>query len=292
MKKHLNNYLIFGVATGMFVWSLEEFLLLLTRLLPIHESILALIIGSAIGGVSGALFGAKEGFFANSLTKMKRGARIVGLFGLFVGMISFFLLDQTAYTFLPKDGEGTLFSKNLLFSLRWLLLSIAIGLAIGVRDRNNLKVLRGGLSGTTAGFFSLIAILLVSLLPISNNWVRGAGLILFTTSLSGMLYYFSNFKRKEWLKSLNGAYEGIEFELSNDLYTLGTQNDDEISLHGYEDINPTHAKLIKHRTGYSLIDNDPFGRTYVNFRNITEQPLKNGDIIKVGSATFQYCTLP
>ena len=91
--------------------------------------------------------------------------------------------------------------------------------------------------------------------------------------------------------SLNGSLAGREFELSKETHYLGTQTEDQINLGSYEEVNSTHAKLIRYETGYSLVDNDPFCSTFVNFRNITEQPLKNGDIIKVGSAIFQYCTI-
>ncbi|PCI23950.1 MAG: hypothetical protein COB67_12190, partial [SAR324 cluster bacterium] len=164
-------------------------------------------------------------------------------------------------------------------------------IAIGLRDRNKQQLTRGLFGGVLAGLLGGTLTVLFTALISNLYWARGFGFLSMSTVFSIVLFYFSKYQRKEWLKILSGPLEGMDFELSNEIHFLGTQNSDDINLKDYEDINPTHAKMIRYAYGYSLIDNDPFGRTYVNFRSVNEQPLKNGDILKIGSATFQYCRL-
>ncbi len=83
----------------------------------------------------------------------------------------------------------------------------------------------------------------------------------------------------------------MDIELSKEIHLFGTQDSDDINLQDYQDVQQSHAKLIRYFDYYSLVDNDPFCQTFVNFRVVKEQFLKNGDILKIGTALFQYCTL-
>ena len=120
---------------------------------------------------------------------------------------------------------------------------------------------------------------------------RGIGLVVLCSVFSLSLYLFSFLGRKIWLKVLNGKLEGLEIALSREIHLFGTQDNDDINLQDYQDVQQSHAKLIRYFDNYSLVDNDPFCQTFVNFRGIKEQFLKNGDILKIGTALFQYCTI-
>lgn len=95
--------------------------------------------------------------------------------------------------------------------------------------------------------------------------------------------------KKRYLKSLNGWLIGFEFSLDESDIIAGSQASDDIILKNFDDVQPSQVKLVRYDKEFSIVDNDATGNTFVNFRSIHEQLLKNGDIIKVGSSLLQYC---
>ncbi|MCP4296177.1 MAG: hypothetical protein GY786_11260 [Proteobacteria bacterium] len=288
MKKQFNNYLFFGLATGLLLWSVHEFLLLTIENLAISKEPAILLLGGVFGGIFGSFMGMEDGFLNNSTQKLKKGFILGGSFGLFSGLICFFLFNKLSISFQAQDFTKFL-SNGFLNALRWFFLLFFVGIAIGLRDRNQLQLTRGIFSGVIAGFFGGALIGIIETLVTSTYWARGISFTSLTVIFSLTTLAFSKYNQKQWIKVLNGSLEGQCFELSHEIHFIGTQNSDDINFTGYKAINSTHAKLLRYSYGYSLVDNDPFGHTYVNFRNVAEQPLKNGDILKIGTATFQYC---
>ncbi len=288
MKRRFLPYLVFGMATGIIAWACQEFLYILIEDGFIPQSFQSAFAGTLLGGITGATLGRLEGFLVYNNPMAKRGSLIGVLFGAFSGLISFYIIDHIQQH-LPETISGNPYYLEFLFASRWFIIAVFIGMSIGIRDRNNLRIVRGILSGVMGGLVSS-ALSIVAFIHIPNPfWARGICITSFTTFLAISLVITSQLKRQEWIKSLNGKFEGIDFELDQEIHFMGSQIDDDINLTSYQNVNRTHAKLLKYYTGYSLVDNDPFGRTFVNFRSINEQPLKNGDIIKIGDAVFQYC---
>ncbi len=269
----------------MFVWSFHEFLLYLVSLGFIPLSMKAVLSGLIIGSAFGGFIGAGEGFFYNSKYKFKKGVRKGVIFGLISGIISFQLVEQI------QPGLSNPLLIDMLYALRWLIIAISIGLSIGFKNNNHLALIRGVISGVIAGLIGGIIITYLVFFTNQPFLSRGLGYVVFSVLFSGTLFHFSSFGRRTWLMSLNGRLEGLDIELSKDIHFIGTQDNDDIDLRGYQDVQQSHARLIKYFNNYSLIDNDPFCQTSVNYRNIKEQFLKNGDILKVGTALFQYCSI-
>ncbi len=273
-----------GLTAGFSLWSFQE----LSRFILSAEGELnnwaIALQGFLICGLLGAITLGQEGYLQQNFSRMIQGIRI-GLFaGGFGGMVGFWLIDRI----LSTSGELSVLFKALISSQSWLLPFLMIGVSFGLRDQSNLQLQRGLFAAIATSLFGAFTLPLISLLPLRPPHAEDLTLFLLGFGFIQIMGYFGQFRRTEWIKSLNGELEGLEFELHKHIHYLGTQNLDRINLSGYPDINSTHAKLIKYHCGYSLLDNDPFGRTWLNFRSVTEQPLKNGDIIKVGTAVFQY----
>jgi len=288
MKRLILPYTLFGIAAGLSVWFIHETLLYLVYINLIPEAFTSAVSGGIVGLAAGTIILFTAGFFNGNKILIKRGLILGAVFGLVGGLISFFVIDLMIAK-MEFIAVNWLLS-NLLYGARWLVLALFIGVALGIRDGNELILIRGLVSTAIAGILGGIIITLSTSLVNPPFWSRGIGYIVFLTVITLSIPYFSKLGRKIWIKTLNGKLEGLEFEMFKDIHYFGTQSDDDINLRSYEDIRPTHAKLIKYYSGYSLVDNDPFWQTFVNFRNIKEQPLKNGDIIKIGKALFQYCT--
>lgn len=289
MKNHFISYLIFGLAIGFAVLSFHEFSSYIISKNFISKSFSSILTGAVIGASLGLLLLSEKGFLHDNQSCLIRGAVFGGVFGGIGGIIGFFICEQIIQNI-------SYFSENIIFThlfstLEWVILSLFIGIAFGLRDRNTRSLVRALCSSAITGVIGGIVITVIGIALQHTFLSRLIGFLFFTTLFNGLIYYTSNIQRAVWLKTLNGNLEGIDFELSQDIHFLGTQSDDDISLKSYQDIRPMHAKLVKYHSGYSLVDNDPFWQTFVNFRNIKEQPLKNGDILKIGEALFQYCSL-
>ncbi|MDH5561791.1 MAG: FHA domain-containing protein [Deltaproteobacteria bacterium] len=288
MKDKGFRYVILGLSAGLIAWAFQELLLVFTHYDIIPLSVKAALTGGLVGVIFGVFFGAKEGFFTKDVNKMKKGALVVGSLGLISGAILFFSIEiLQAFIHWILVPESIL--PGLFYSQRWILLALSLGVAVGIRDQFGIMLTRGILSGIAAGIVGAVLCFLASVILDNSFFIRGVSLISFGIVLFYSAFYFANYKKKEWVRILNGNQEGFEFELFKNIHHIGCQVWDEINLKSYQDINSSHAKLIKYPCGYSLVDNDPLGRTFVNYRTISEQPLKNGDVIKIGDALFQYC---
>lgn len=271
------------------MWSFQEILLYITAVKNIPNSLINLFSGMLFGTTFGILILIKRSFFWSNKQKFRSGIIYGAIFGFAGGLVSFYLTAQIISQ--TEVVASNPYLSGVLYSLRWLVIALFIGIAIGLRDHNQQMLIRGLIGSVVAGLLGGIAITSIGMVFTAPFWSRGIGFIVFTTLVTISLLYFSTFGRKEWLKALNGKLEGLDFELFQDVHYFGTQSNDDINLNSYQNVRPTHAKLIKYYSGYSLVDNDPFWQTYVNFRNIKEQPLKNGDILKIGKALFQYCAV-
>lgn len=286
MKTSLKPYLWAALAIGLSSWAALEFVLLVSRQLGYGAQ--GFLAGAVLGLCLGALFTGLDGFFNQSPIRLERGLKYGALIGLVGGILGFYLIDQIAFHFEPFFANSVV--EGLAYAQRWVVLSLAFGAARGAAERNNLAASRALIASLLSGVVAAIVIGVISGLLDRPFLLRGVSILLFCFIFLAFHLRFLRYKREFWLRSLNGKHEGAEFELTRELYFLGTQSNDDINLDRYEEVNSTHAKLLKYEYGYALVDNDPFCRTYVNFRNITEQPLKTGDVIKIGSALFQYCT--
>jgi hypothetical protein len=287
MKNQWVAHLLYGLAAASTVWSFYEFFHFLVALGLTNPILHTAVNGTLLGLFFGVALLIKDGFLSDSVFKLKRGALYGLLFGLCGGVVSFFLIELILRQF-PVFSSNTLMHYGAL-TFQWLILAVFLGLGFGLREGSVIALIRGLIAGGVAGVTGGLAMSIVYALFDRPFWARGIGFLVFAVLFSIVLYSAAAIGRKVWLRCLNGKYEGVDFELTKEIHFLGTQSNDDINLKTYLDIRPTHAKLVRYFSGYSLVDNDPFWQTFVNFRNIREQPLKNGDIIKIGKALFQYC---
>lgn len=289
MKNRTLANILYGLATGLTVWFINELWIYLYPTDTTPDRAEVAISSVLIGLGFGILTLVKNGFFTDNRFKIKRGMAYGAVTGLFGGLCGFVLIDQVTL-FMGNDSFPVLLA-SIVLAARWLVLALFIGLGLGLRDRSGTIMTRTLIGSGIAGLISGIIITGINLISPLFFISRGFGFALFGVILIMSIETVSTFRRKTWIRGLNGQLEGLDFELLQEIHALGTQSNDDINLKSYEDIRPSHAKLVRYYSGYSLVDNDPFWQTYVNFRNIKEQPLKNGDIIKVGKALFQYCTV-
>src|SRR6058998_3673902 len=86
--------------------------------------------------------------------------------------------------------------------------------------------------------------------------------------------------------------EGHEqfFPLSTDEILIGRKSDADIIL-ANTSVSRHHAKLVRGKEGYSIIDLSNTNRTYVNGQRIEQQRLHHGDRICLGHDRMELCYL-
>ncbi|RME77845.1 MAG: FHA domain-containing protein [Chloroflexi bacterium] len=86
-----------------------------------------------------------------------------------------------------------------------------------------------------------------------------------------------------------GPHAGEEFELREDIVTLGRATDNDISLPLDKEISRRHARFQREGDKYVIYDQNSLNGVFINARRITESGVLNdGDVILVGVTNIEY----
>jgi len=83
----------------------------------------------------------------------------------------------------------------------------------------------------------------------------------------------------------------IVHPLEKDSVSIGRSNDNDIISVDLR-VSRRHATLLKNDTGYGIRDEGSSMGVFVNHQRITESPLRDGDIIRVGDSLYSFVDLP
>ncbi len=83
---------------------------------------------------------------------------------------------------------------------------------------------------------------------------------------------------------LSSQHRGLQFELTNDMYTLGRGDDRDICIKD-PTVSTHHCDFLRSGASYAIRDNDSTNGTSVNDEKLkpgVERPLINSDLVRVG----------
>lgn len=80
---------------------------------------------------------------------------------------------------------------------------------------------------------------------------------------------------------LSSKLRGKQFELTNDMYTVGRSEERDICIKD-PSLSSYHCDIIRQGDTYIVRDNNSTNGTRINDKMITEQALENSDIIQFG----------
>ena len=273
---------LIGASAGIIVWIFTTTLKLIDQSSLIPEGIL---VGALVGIGFGFILPFGNQNVRNSPRKTRNTVLTSAFINAFFGIVLFSGSDL-----IVSEMSGV---TKILFSIqKWVALGLVLSLTFSLYEKRFSCKIRAVLGGILTG---LIAGMMIEIFI--HYWKLDSILLLIPYCIFGILMintivHFGRASKQAWLKTLNGNLSGIEFILTETVHYIGSQPSDDINLLDYKDINRTHAKVIMCDGEFSLLDNDPFARTYINFRPVQEQQLKNGDILKIGSALLQFCCKP
>jgi hypothetical protein len=292
LRKWAWKTVVLGIAAGLWaVFAAESALIVLERLGAGAEwQVLAA--GLALGLTSGALL-ARIGEGLHHYPRRTWAATgwgalygaIAGLAG--IGAVSWWIAPYaTPQRLLFGVKAIHLYAGILPFLLA--ALGAAIGFGSGCAVRNlplSLRRLRGGLvGGLVAGGLVGAGVFFFP----RNFWVQSAALVAWAAVLAQVLFWSEKRFARRWLRVLTGPGEDECIPLVNRTIHVGKLESNEIPLLHYSEVYPVHCRIDWVQDQYKIIDDETGGTVYVNFRQVQEQPLKPGDLVKIGSALLQY----
>lgn len=251
----------------------------------------ALLPGTALGAFLGGTFASLDEFMGHYPRRALRtggsGALLGALGGLAgLGPLGLLVPVAGASAAVPLT-EGALWHWGLFAPALGVVAAAACfasGLGVG---QTRLGVQRAGwgfVGGAVTGAVLAAGFALAN--PVS--WLHLGGFAAWGAVLAVIVYWREKRFARHWLRVLTGPGEDRILPLRGLEIRLGKLESNEIPLPGYQEIHPVHCQMRWTGEHYQIIDDETGGTVLVNFRQVQEQVLKTGDLVKIGSALLQY----
>lgn len=288
--------LVLGAAAGLWAAFLGESALLGLGLLGMAPGLQAAMGGLVVGLIGGALLAPiNEG-----LHRHRRRQRLASLWGAAMGALTGLVGIGLARWWIFHFGPAPHMVFGIRAAIVWAfalpvvlgLLGGAIGLGSGIGARSRTMALRRLRYGVVGGILAGIPVAAAEFLLPRNPWVHCLALALWGGVVAQVLFLTEKRTARHWLRLLTGPGEDDFFPLVTYTVRLGKSEHNEVPLLHYAEVYPMHCRIDRIEDQYRIIDDEMGGPVYVNFRQVQEQPLKPGDLIKIGSALLQYGEAP
>ncbi len=275
--KHLLENALLGAVAGLVAWGLLALSPTFVEYFTISPFVIHGITASA--GL-GAILLARDPLLKHlPLNEVAlhvfRGAVIGGVSGWLAFRSADYLL---AYQVPP-------FASRLV---GWGVLGLLLGGASCVFHARSHLILRPCLGGGAGGLAGGLLVELVALTPFDGT-AQAVALLAYGLTYQLVQAGLENLTSHAQLRVINGPQIGQSWLLSSPLLSLGYGRHADLRLSGYTEVCAHHADLRIDNEQMSLQNVEKGGELEVNFRKVHQQPLKDGDIIKAGSALLQYC---
>ncbi len=242
---------------------------------PLTGGILGLFVAAAVGAMDAIL----------NAVGFQRVLRVV--LCLAIGMVGGILggfLGQMLHHFLKAP-----------IAIGWMLTGMGIGASIGMFDWLRAlwakedtfvafkKVMNGIIGGLLGG--------LIGGLPFdpTSRSSLTISLVLLGICIGLMIGLAQVFGKEAWIKIEAGFRAGREVMLSKEVTTIGRAEACDIGLFRDNTIERSHARIILQNRRYLLADENTPAGTYLNDQRVDKPtPLKNGDLIRVGSTQLRF----
>ncbi len=294
MRASLNrwraNTLLLGAIAGIWASLFHQLLLWLTSEMA-AGALPSALVGMAFGaGMCGGLASAED-LINRCLKRALKSAFFGAVLGIVAGGVSFVLLETLVTPAARVDVRN--FAPEGIAP--WLgippimgLVGAAAGLAAGYAAGRGPKALRRMAAGAGTGVVAGIPLALVLAFTREVGWVMPLAFAGWGAAVAfGMFWGERRFARR-WLRVLTGPGEDNFYPLSAPWITMGKLESNDIPLLDYQEVFPYHCRLQWQNGHYRIVDGEQGGTVLVNYRQINDQALKSGDLVKIGSALLQY----
>ncbi len=300
---------LLGAIGGFLGFLIQEGMIHHDELTPAADIIR---LGIYVGAMLGLTLGCVEGIAVSSSRRLVIGASlgfimgiVGGLFGIYFGSILFnILLFGKSLQDASSPGVGNFIQLVIARAVGWSLLGAFPGMAAGAATLSVKRMLHGLAGGLIGGFvggilFDLVGNLLApALAPVaaatshsqfdSGGPSRAIGFTaigLFTGLFIGLV---EELLKRAWVRVLAGKNEGKDYIISKGLTVLGRDERADVPLFGDPSVAPQHAAIKLENNRHVLLDGgSPLG-SVVNGQRITQQLLRDGDMIQIGQVRLLF----
>jgi pSer/pThr/pTyr-binding forkhead associated (FHA) protein len=255
--------------------------------------IFGICVGVAIGVVNGLSAGSRRVLARNILWGLGVGLG-GGLVGLYFGQLFFGALYQLPERMFPLSGLGPLFFiwNVMIRAIGWSLIGLFLGLAQGIPSGSKKASRHGAIGGFIGGFIGGTLFEVVPwALPFgaqSGIMSRGISMTITGAAIGLFIGLAETLLKQAWVRVVQGRNEGREYIISKQRTTIGRDELSDIGLFGDRSVSPLHA-VIEHQNGRHILRDagSQIGVT-INGQRVTEQMLRDGDSIGVGSMRLDF----
>lgn len=304
---------LFGAVGGFFGFLLQEGLVPHDAVLqtPLREQ---LVLGMLVGSMLGIAIGAVEGTVIGSPRVLLRGAVLGciigaagGMLGIYLGGIAFnWALFGRSPSITGPTGILDFGQVVLARAIGWSFLGALPGLAAGAATLSRKRALHGLIGGLLGGFigglvFDLVATVIAQ--PLEGAAAGAAGrtgvieiggisrAVGFTTigGLAGLFIgLVEELMKQAWVRVLAGRNEGRDYILSKSLVVIGRDERADIPVFGDPTLAPQHAAIRAEQGRHVLLDGGAPPHSLVNGQPVTEQLLRDGDMVQLGTVRLLF----
>ncbi|BCW98642.1 MAG: hypothetical protein KatS3mg024_1469 [Armatimonadota bacterium] len=296
----LTRNLIGGVAGAIAGWLIVEPWPWLTTDpapgQPSPTSLAALaVLGMIVGGAMGAGLGAAEGVNSGSQRQLARSLAIGLLVGVAGGLVGIYLGQMIYAALAPSPGGvGGLLdfvSQMVARTLGWALWGVLIGAAQGIATGSARRIALGALGGVAGGaaggfVFELLAQTTGGLM--TGEALRLLGFVSIGAGIGLLSSLAQEMFKQAWVRVLVGRGEGREFQIAKPETFVGRDELADIPLFGDPQIAKRHLIIRQVNGRYEAVAAQPGLAFSVNGQMVSSAPLKDGDIIGVGSRQLEF----
>ena len=145
------------------------------------------------------------------------------------------------------------------------------------------RIIGGGIGGSIGG--GIFELLMLYQISGPENLF---GIILAGFCISLVIGLSENRFTSSALRVLSGIQEGQIYLLDQNKFSLGYSSQNDFILSGYAEVCDKHAYIFKRDNKVFIETTEEGSEVLVNYRQIDQQAIKKGDVIKIGTAQLQY----
>ena len=146
---------------------------------------------------------------------------------------------------------------------------------------------RAGLGFVAGGIVGVPCVAVYFLFP-NASWAHVAALTEWCGAEAWVVYWGEKCFARHWLRVLIGPEEERLYRMEKRRMTVGKLDTNDIPLPDSQEIYPYHCEIVWVGDHFEIVDDEQGGVVLVNYRQISDQTLKPGDLVKIGSVLLQY----
>lgn len=279
--------LIAGLIGGLLAWIANEPWFGASDSTALGTYAVVMIFTAIAGSLIGAALGVVEGLLSAAYLKALKDAGL----GLLIGAVGGALaggIAQFAFALIVPDTNAVTVRLIIARTIGWALAGLGIGLAQGVRYFNFSRILNGLIGGAIGGFVGGILFDVVGMILAGGAISRLVGLAVIGAATGAAIGLLEEIRKQAWITIVEGPLTGKEYILFKQVTTIGSAPHCDIPLFKDPDVATEHAHIQQSGNAFIIASRAGPEAVFVNGRPATNQPLKSGDLLHLGSTAFYY----